>query len=124
MKVHKLKLNPQWIDSITTGKKKAEIRYNDRNYKVGDVIEFVGMSDVRFRITHITEFPQWLREWYVVLSLEKMNIGVYNIYYLEGDEEKYFTIKWWGKNELALQMNDWLRKVGKLLPYYVERIHD
>ena len=58
MKVHKLKLNPQWIDSITTGKKKAEIRYNDRNYKVGDVIEFVGMSDVRFRITHITEFPQ------------------------------------------------------------------
>lgn len=124
MKVHKLKLNPQWIDSITTGKKKAEIRYNDRNYKVGDVIEFVGMSDVRFRITNITEFPQWLREWYVVLSLEKMNIGVYNIYYLEGDEEKYFTIKWWGKNELALQMNDWLRKVGKLLPYYVERIHD
>lgn len=124
MKIHKLKLDSQWIESLKKGEKKAEIRYNDRDYKAGDVIEFVGMSDVRFRITHITEFPQWLREWYVVLSLEKMNIGVYNIYYLEGDEEKYFTIKWWGKNELALQMNDWLRKVGKLLPYYVERIHD
>ena len=124
MKIHKLKLDSQQIEPLKKGEKKAEIRYNDRDYKAGDVIEFVGMSDVRFRITHITEFPQWLREWYVVLSLEKMNIGVYNIYYLEGDEEKYFTIKWWGKNELALQMNEWLRKVGKLLPYYVERIHD
>lgn len=124
MKIHKLKLGSQWIEPLKKGEKKAEIRYNDRDYKAGDVIEFVGMPDVRFRITYITEFPQWLREWYVVLSLEKMNIGVYNIYYLEGDEEKYFTIKWWGKNELALQMNDWLRKVGKLLPYYVERIED
>ena len=51
--------------------KKAEIRYNDRDYKVREIIVFVWIKDLRFRITHITEFPQGLREGYIVLSLQK-----------------------------------------------------
>ena len=58
MKIHKLKLDSRWIEPLKKGEKKAEIRYNDRDYKAGDVIEFVGIEDIRFEITHITEFPE------------------------------------------------------------------
>lgn len=41
MRVHTLKItNDNW-DNIELGRKKFEIRYNDRNYQLGDKIRFM-----------------------------------------------------------------------------------
>lgn len=37
--VHELKILPKWFDDVSSGKKKFEIRKNDRDYKVGDVLK-------------------------------------------------------------------------------------
>ena len=36
---HKLKTWPEYYNAILTGKKKFEIRKNDRDYKVGDTLD-------------------------------------------------------------------------------------
>ncbi|MGC4668415.1 DUF3850 domain-containing protein, partial [Enterococcus hirae] len=36
MKTHELKILPEYFEAVTSGRKKFEIRKNDRDYKVGD----------------------------------------------------------------------------------------
>lgn len=36
MTIHELKTDPEAFDAVANGHKTFEIRYNDRNYKVGD----------------------------------------------------------------------------------------
>lgn len=35
---HELKLHPKYFDDVKTGKKNFEVRYNDRGFKVGDIL--------------------------------------------------------------------------------------
>ena len=39
MTIHKLKLSPIYYDDSASGIKTFEIRNNDRNFKVGDILE-------------------------------------------------------------------------------------
>lgn len=85
--VHVLKLATEHLVHVVSGCKKAEIRKNDRGYKVGDTIIFTCQAKAddlpvgwvrtalmtRYRITHILtheEFPEGLAEGYVMLSIE------------------------------------------------------
>lgn len=38
MKVHKLKIKEEYFNEVKEGRKTFEIRKNDRDYKVGDVV--------------------------------------------------------------------------------------
>ena len=38
MRTHELKCWPEFFEPIENGSKTAELRYNDRNYEVGDVL--------------------------------------------------------------------------------------
>lgn len=38
---HKLKIEDTHFANIMLGRKKFEVRYNDRNYQLGDLIEFI-----------------------------------------------------------------------------------
>jgi hypothetical protein len=38
-RIHLLKADPQTFDDVANGLKRAEIRFNDRGYRVGDVLE-------------------------------------------------------------------------------------
>jgi len=40
MNIHTIKLNEQFCDDVMEGLKTFEIRLNDRNYQVGDIIHF------------------------------------------------------------------------------------
>ena len=35
---HSLKILPEHFNAVVSGNKKSEIRYNDRNYRVGDIL--------------------------------------------------------------------------------------
>ena len=78
--IHELKLDRKFFKRVREGKKRAELRYNDRNYKVGDLLflkEVAGtdrrhtgnriMVKVLDIVTH-DEFPAGIQEGYVMLS--------------------------------------------------------
>ena len=67
-KSHKLKIDKQYLDALLEGTKTFEIRYNDRDYKVGDYLIFENKH--KFKITYITDYEQ--KEGYVVMSVERV----------------------------------------------------
>jgi ASC-1-like (ASCH) protein len=80
--IHKLKIRSRYLDDLISGKKKAEVRINDRNYQVGDMLEFDTTNPlqnpdipngikVTFHITHIHK-GIGLARGYVMLSVERM----------------------------------------------------
>lgn len=38
--IHVLKIKKEYADDICFGNKRFEVRYNDRDYKIGDIIRF------------------------------------------------------------------------------------
>ena len=73
---HKLKIEPQYLDNLLSGKKKAEVRLNDRDYQVGDILKFEDYREIEpkthcFAITHIHSGFGLDRN-YVVLSVEQV----------------------------------------------------
>lgn len=45
MKLHELKIKHECLSDIALGKKTFELRKNDRDYQVGDLIHFVEISN-------------------------------------------------------------------------------
>lgn len=79
-KVHSLKIEKNYLENLLSGRKKAEIRINDRDYQLGDVLEFYDHTRalkqqdipyVYFKITHIHS-GLGMEGIYVVLSVEKV----------------------------------------------------
>lgn len=80
--LHELKLAPEWFDDVAFGIKTFEIRKDDRGYAVGDILRLREWEDggytgfeVRVRISSILtaeQFPQGLREGYVILSIHRI----------------------------------------------------
>ncbi len=72
MITHKLKIGENYLENLKDGRKKAEVRLNDRDYQVGDWLEFVdGAGKAEFRITHIHS-GLGLQDGYVILSIERV----------------------------------------------------
>lgn len=80
MKCHKLKIESIYYDRLQSGQKSFEIRKNDRDYQVGDEIDFIvmhpsnqeiikGMGDPIFQIDYITDYAQ--KDDYVVMALSE-----------------------------------------------------
>ena len=44
MKLHELKILHKYLIDITTGRKTFELRKNDRDYQVGDLIRFIDVD--------------------------------------------------------------------------------
>lgn len=84
MKVHELKILPEYYNAQIEGKKNFEIRKNDRDYKVGDKLvlkeydpkakEFTGQSFIT-EITFITNYQQ--KDGYIVLGTKDLALDVY-----------------------------------------------
>lgn len=74
MKIHELKILPEYFEAVTSRRKQFEIRKNDRDFKVGDQLilkewsqdDYTGDS-YKAEITYITDYMQ--REGYVVLGI-------------------------------------------------------
>ena len=80
-KFHMLKTIPPFFEQITSGKKKFEIRKNDRDFKVGDYLQLREYDSVTKEyteretnriVTHIMRkegVPFGLREGYCIMSI-------------------------------------------------------
>lgn len=74
-KARKLKILPQYFEEVANGNKRAELRFNDRGFKVGDVYdleEFDGKTytgrAITIRITHILEGFEGLQKGWCMFS--------------------------------------------------------
>lgn len=81
MNVHLLKIKPEFYDAVVNRTKKVEIRYNDRDYRVGDIL-ILWLYDDEFkesfamcRITHILDNTLYVKEGYVALSITLLLSG-------------------------------------------------
>lgn len=86
MKIHELKILPEYYHAVRTYKKTFEIRKNDRDFKVGDILylkkydpEEESIPKTSFKcdyylkkeITYITDYAQ--KDGYVVMSIKDIN---------------------------------------------------
>ena len=75
--IHDLKIEPNYLDNLVSGLKRAEIRFNDRDYQKGDTLRFkdyrgLDIKEYLFEILHIHS-GLGMERGYVVLSV--MRIG-------------------------------------------------
>ena len=84
METHRLKIKSERYINIINGTKTAGIRYNDRNYQVGDILilneidslgNFTGNS-CQVVVTHILDDSEYFKTGYVMLSFDlRSNVG-------------------------------------------------
>lgn len=84
-KTHELKIEQRYLDKLLSGEKTFEVRFNDREYKVGDVLSFFrnlgtpyGIPTTKKYLFEITdlfendgEITPLAKNW-VILSLKKI----------------------------------------------------
>lgn len=89
MKIHELKFKGRDLcDAVYTGRKVHEIRKNDRDYKVGDLIRPLPIDDslipinhpistVTYEITFVSySWKDVIKDGYVVMSIKPYNVEV------------------------------------------------
>lgn|GEM_PF-1003735 len=76
MTKHELKILPEYFSAVAKGLKTFEIRKNDRDYQVGDLLDLKEWNGERFtgysalmQVTYITDYAQV--DDYVVLGIQK-----------------------------------------------------
>lgn len=91
MKLHELKIDKEYLDDIKLGLKTFELRKNDRDYQVGDLIKFIDIKqrdsnkgdcdiyidkDELYKITYVLkDVPEYgLDKDYCVLGIKKLEI--------------------------------------------------
>ncbi len=75
MTKHELKILPEYFSAVAKSLKTFEIRKNDRNYQVGDLLELKEWNDRKFtgdsvlmQVTYITDYAQ--KDNYVVMGIK------------------------------------------------------
>jgi hypothetical protein len=75
---HKLKIDTEYFEAVLNEKKNFEIRFNDRNFQIEDIVilqeitenrEYTG-REITATISYITDFEQ--KEGFVVFSFKRL----------------------------------------------------
>lgn len=86
MATRQLKIKSEHFSAVINKTKTAEIRYNDRNYQVGDILNlneidengvFTGNKCI-VTVTHVLDDNQYLQTGYVMLSFRRQNSDFLN----------------------------------------------
>lgn len=86
MKVHELKILPQYYEKVLSGEKRFEIRKDDRSFKVGDLIRlneydtgYTGRDCLVEIIYKLVGGSYGLEEGYCILSIKPYKTKTYII---------------------------------------------
>lgn len=77
MKLHELKIKHEYLIDVSLGRKTFELRKNDRDYQVGDLIRFIDIREddtSKFRIEPYVDENQLYRITYVLKDVEKYGL--------------------------------------------------
>lgn len=83
-KIHHLKIKPKYFKDVAKGDKTFEVRYNDRNFKVGDIIcleEFDNKGYtgkfIHTEVVYLLDDKEYTKTNYVVLGFKlRLDRGV------------------------------------------------
>ena len=79
-KIHLLKIEDEYLKAIKNGIKTFELRKNDRDYQVGDLIKFSKDKDI-YRITYILKDVKeyGLDSNYCILAIKKNDLKIVEV---------------------------------------------
>jgi hypothetical protein len=84
MKLHELKILPQYYKKVSSGEKRFEIRKDDRNFKIGDLIrlsefnkEYTGRDCLVEIIYKLDGGNYGLEKGYCILSIKPYQTDTY-----------------------------------------------
>ncbi|MEW9124568.1 MAG: DUF3850 domain-containing protein [Thermotaleaceae bacterium] len=81
MRIHELKTIQPFFDLVWAGMKKFEVRYNDRDYKVGDLLllkEFdeslqqYGKHEILVEVTFLLNDIRYCKEGFVIMQFKEL----------------------------------------------------
>lgn len=87
--IHELKTLPKYFDSVMVRKKNFEVRKNDRNFRVGDILAlnewtsdkgYTGRSIV-VAVEYILSDSEYVKEGYVIMGISPCEVS-----YCSGEE--------------------------------------
>ena len=74
---HYIKILPEYYRAVESGKKTFEVRYNDRNYQVYDILhlqecvnDYYTGREITVEVTYILDDPKYCKDGYVVMAIE------------------------------------------------------
>lgn len=75
--IHELKIAPDYFEKVVSKEKSFEVRYNDRNFQVEDILKLMEYTEdsytgrsVYVKVIYILQGFEGLQPNYVVLSIE------------------------------------------------------
>ena len=78
IRVHNLKISPSYFKDVVKGVKKFEVRLNDRNFKVGDLVVLEEFDKkgytgkfINTEITYVLDDPAYCKKDYVIFGFKK-----------------------------------------------------
>lgn len=80
---HNLKIKPQYFHDIVAGKKTFEVRYNDHNYRVGDILVLEECDErghtgkfIVVETIYILDDKEYLKDGFVALGIKiRLDMG-------------------------------------------------
>lgn len=118
---HYLKIYPEFFSAVCTGVKRAELRKNDRDYRVGDTLHLMETPRgschqtgefINVKITHITDVDEWMPG-YVLLSIEREALDSESVI-LYRERNPYNGLTTAGKSSLKMSSHSSKRMPGKM----------
>lgn len=78
---HELKILPEYFRAVVSGEKTFEVRFNDRNFKKGDILHLKewtpdGYTGRRIDadVTYVLDSPDYCKEGYVIMSIKPFSV--------------------------------------------------
>lgn len=76
---HNLKILPEYFNAIDSGKKTFEVRFNDRNYQVNDILllqewvdgQYTG-REMEVEVIYLLDTPDYCKEGYVIMAINRI----------------------------------------------------
>ncbi|MBR0299967.1 MAG: DUF3850 domain-containing protein [Bacteroidales bacterium] len=74
---HELKIRPEYFEAIVKGDKTFEVRYNDRNYQLHDILvlqehngeNYTGRI-IKEEVTYLLDNPGYCKDGYVIMAIK------------------------------------------------------